>query len=238
MAEGVTLQQIEALYREHEELVGMIARGLIKKIKLAIDFSDLMSAGREGLLDAARRFSPEKQIPFRAYASIRVRGAMLDEARRLSPLPRRTYERLLAAEAAQQYSEGAAEEVFSARQGPKLDKEQSGQIISNYIAGLTTAAVLGLVVRSTVGEAGENIAIDPTRSAEQQLCRQVVHRTLKSKLAELPEQERTLLFRHYFLGERFDCVAKELGISKSWASRIHQRALRLLSEQIDPPTLL
>ena len=54
---------------------------------------------------------------------------------------------------------------------------------------------------------------------------------VRTAVAELPEQERTLVERHYFGGERFDKVAAELGLSKSWASRLHTRAVARLVER-------
>jgi RNA polymerase sigma factor for flagellar operon FliA len=48
----------------------------------------------------------------------------------------------------------------------------------------------------------------------------------------LPENEAVLVRRHYLEGERFDHVAKELGLSKSWASRLHTRAIKRLTEAL------
>jgi DNA-directed RNA polymerase specialized sigma24 family protein len=49
---------------------------------------------------------------------------------------------------------------------------------------------------------------------------------------ELPRRERLLVIGHYFHERRFDRVAEELGISKSWASRLHRRALRRLHRRL------
>jgi RNA polymerase sigma factor for flagellar operon FliA len=56
---------------------------------------------------------------------------------------------------------------------------------------------------------------------------------VEAAIEDLPEDEATLIRRHYFNGERFDHVAGELGLSKSWASRLHTRAVRRLSKRLN-----
>ena len=53
---------------------------------------------------------------------------------------------------------------------------------------------------------------------------------------ELPEQERTLVAGHYFEGRRFDEVAASMGLSKSWASRLHTRAVSRLTKRLRAST--
>jgi RNA polymerase sigma factor for flagellar operon FliA len=48
----------------------------------------------------------------------------------------------------------------------------------------------------------------------------------------LRHDEAELVRRHYLQGERFDHVAQQLGLSKSWASRLHTRAIRRLSRRL------
>jgi RNA polymerase sigma factor for flagellar operon FliA len=55
---------------------------------------------------------------------------------------------------------------------------------------------------------------------------------VEKAIRELPDNEAELVRRHYLEGERFDHVAKDLGLSKSWASRLHTRAIRRLSEAL------
>jgi RNA polymerase sigma factor for flagellar operon FliA len=55
---------------------------------------------------------------------------------------------------------------------------------------------------------------------------------VKTAIEDLPEEEATLVRRHYLGGERFDLVAKELGLSKSWASRLHTRAVKRLTKRL------
>ena len=52
---------------------------------------------------------------------------------------------------------------------------------------------------------------------------------LEGLVRDLPDRERALIDRHYFGGEPFDEIAKDIGISKSWASRLHAQAIQKLA---------
>ena len=112
-----------------------------------------MSFGREGLLDAARRYDPERGVPFRAYANFRVRGAIIDGVRVVGRLPRRAHERLRGLEAAVRTSEGALEDVH-APQPPGAGAAQAEQALAEHLAAMATAMAVGLVAaRRGRGEA-------------------------------------------------------------------------------------
>ena len=117
-----TADSPEVLARFHSEiaLVETIAAHILRSIGRSLELEDLVGAGREGLLDAARRFDPSRGVPFGAYANLRIRGAILDGVRQLSSLPRRAYERIAALEAAVQISDGEAEQVFADAAGSAL----------------------------------------------------------------------------------------------------------------------
>ena len=55
---------------------------------------------------------------------------------------------------------------------------------------------------------------------------------VREAIAERPEQERVLLTRHYFDDVTFEEAARELGLSKSWASRLHSRAIEGLARSL------
>jgi RNA polymerase sigma factor for flagellar operon FliA len=78
-----------ALIERHAVLIDRAARRLAARAGMPELADELWSAGALGLLDAARRFEPGRDIRFETFAEHRVRGAMLDELRRLDPLPRR-----------------------------------------------------------------------------------------------------------------------------------------------------
>ena len=55
---------------------------------------------------------------------------------------------------------------------------------------------------------------------------------VRAAVARLPEQERHMVERHYFEGERLDKAAAALGLSKSWGSRLHARAIELITKSL------
>ncbi len=224
----------EVLARFNEALpaVKPIAFRLRRTIGRAAEVDDLVSYGQSGLLDAARRFDPERGVPFRAFANFRIRGAMLDGVRQLSHLPRRVHERLKAFEKASSFSEGALEDLnASAPPGQTpLDRERR---LVEHLAGMATAIALGLIAEPATDEQGEATVMAPWQlSPEEHASRRQILEIVERGIESLPEQEAMLIRRHYIDGERFDRVAAELGFSKSWASRLHARAIGRLTKRL------
>src|SRR5581483_523272 len=65
------------------DLVAIMTRLVQEKLPAHVEYSDLYSAGVDGLLDAASKFDPRRNVRFRTYARFRIRGAILDELRRM-----------------------------------------------------------------------------------------------------------------------------------------------------------
>src|SRR5690606_23202336 len=85
------LPQPDELVLKHGELVKRIAYHVVSRLPSHIEVDDLIQAGMIGLLNAAQNYSPTKGANFETYAGIRIRGAMLDEARRSNWTPRSTF---------------------------------------------------------------------------------------------------------------------------------------------------
>jgi RNA polymerase sigma factor for flagellar operon FliA len=199
------------------------------------EFEELRSYGQEGLLLAARRFDPSQEVPFRAYATYRVRGAMIDGIRKSAQLPRRVHEKLRMINAADSYSESATPDATAeaAAGGTRADAQRR---LDDHLARMATAMAAGMVARTAIGEDGELTGVSNERSPEEALEHEQLRALLKAQVDELPEQEAELVRRHYFEGERFDHVAAELGLSKSWASRLHTRAIGRLTKRLRQQT--
>lgn len=224
---------VESLVKDQLDLVPTLARQVIRDLNLPAGLmSDLESAGREGLLNAARRFEPERGVPFRRYANHRVRGAMLDALRRERELPRRTYERLQMLSVSLSLNEQASEELTSPPTPGASAAQSADARLAEHLANMATAMAVGLLSRGVRSEEEGLAALDPSLSADEQLERAETREQVVAAIDELPDQERTLVRRHYFEGERFDHVASELGLSKSWASRLHTRAVGRLTKRL------
>lgn len=222
--------EVLARFQAELDLVEVLARQMLRIIGPHAELGDMVSFGREGLLDAARRYEPDRGVPFRAYASFRVRGAIQDGVRRMARLPRRIHAKLQGLSAAAGYSEGALEDL--APPPPGATGADADLALSDHLAGMATAMAMGLVASTGYGEEGETIGVDFESDPEEAAARTEIHALLRDSIAGLPDEEAELVRRHYLEGERFDHVAQSLGLSKSWASRLHTRAIGRLNKRL------
>lgn len=191
------------LSRDQHAMVRTLAAKLRRELALAGEFEDLVAYGFGGLLEAKRRFDASRGVRFNTYAYHRVRGAILDGVRQMAPMSRRAAEDARA----------RADATPTAAPTP-LDRA-----FTRISASLTAPTPLH-------GRYGD-------QSPEAILIRQESIRVLLRALERLPERHRLLIRRRYFEGWALDDVAEELGISKSWASRLHGQALEKLRAEVE-----
>ncbi|MET0793786.1 MAG: sigma-70 family RNA polymerase sigma factor [Polyangiaceae bacterium] len=212
-------------------LVEIVARQILRTLGAIADLDELVSYGREGLWDAARRFDESRGVPFRGYANFRVRGSIIDGVRASARLSRRTHERLNSLQAAARLSEGALEDL-SAPRAPGAGPAEAEQALNDHLAAMATAMAAGLIAPTGYGDSGERTLVDTAANPEQAYGQTQLLELIRSAIADLPHEEAELVRRHYLEGTRFDHVADELGLSKSWASRLHTRALTRLAKKL------
>ncbi len=212
------------------DLVNILARQITAAAGHSLELDELVSYGREGLLLAARRFDSTRGVPFRAYAYYRVHGAIIDGIRTMAPLPRRLHERFKALEAGALCSEGAAEDAFGTPAQSRTSAEAEAAL-GEHLANMATAMSLGLIGKRVRGDGGEPTTEDRAPTPEEAVGRVELLSFVARELESLPYQEAELVRRHYLEGDRFDRVAEDLGLSKSWASRLHTRAIARLTER-------
>lgn len=226
-------------FETHLDLVEILARQVGRTVGDAVELQDLISYGREGLLDAARRFDESRGVPFRAYANFRVRGAIIDGVRAMSRVPRRVYERVGALAAAGRISEGALEDL-QVPNAPGSGPRHAEQALQEHLGSMATAMAVGLLCPTVRGDEGEPTPLSVAPTPEEAMARAELLHAVETAIEDLPKDEATLIRRHYFDGERFDHVARDLGLSKSWASRLHTRAVQRLTKRLQklarPPT--
>jgi RNA polymerase sigma factor for flagellar operon FliA len=213
------------------DLVDLIARQLARELGRSAELDDLRAMGHQGLLEAARRFDESRGVTFRRFANYRVRGAMLDGVRKSAPLPRRAHARIRALEAALLVAETNAEDAASGPLGA-ADPRASEQKLTEHLADMATAMAVGLLAAPALGDEGEPSAVDAALSPEEAVAAAELRKIVVDALEELPADERELVRRHYLEGERFDHVAASLGLSKSWGSRLHTRAVGRLTKRL------
>jgi RNA polymerase sigma factor for flagellar operon FliA len=223
----------DVLARFHAELdlVDLNARQLARRIgrgssAASITVDDLRSFGREGLLQAARTFDSGRAVPFRRWANLRIRGAMIDGVRRWGALPRRVYRELRALSAADGIQEIYDEEDAANR---PVTAEAADERLTSYLAGLATAIAVGTLVAAPY-EGAEARAQE--LSPEDLVAEAELMARVKDIVARLPDAERTLVERYYFAEETLDQAAAALGLSKSWGSRLHARAIDTIAREL------
>jgi RNA polymerase sigma factor for flagellar operon FliA len=211
--------------RQYETFVRGVARQTVAQLDLECDMEELVACGFEGLIEARNRFDASRGVPFKSFAYYRVRGAMIDGIRRSAYLPRRAYARLKAAEAVDLEGEQQTE-VAAASTAKPSDAEATLRALDGVLGRVAAAYCTAATAE---GAEDSEAAITPEQSLLQ---REQQERVVKA-LEVLNEQERALVRGHYIEGRRFDEIARELGLSKSWASRVHTRALGRLREALE-----
>ena len=219
---GVTGQN--EFIEKHRGLVRSIAQKIRAQYDLSIDLAELEAFGFEGLLEAHRRFDPSRGVQFNTFAYYRVRGAVIDGVRQLAFLPRRVHAQLKALDAGDRVSESAGE-LRAADPERRSDPAKTLADVDQTLHRMTASFVI-----ASLGQSEED---DAPATPEQRLLDGETARRVRDVVAKLPERERALIEGFYFDGRRFDEVATELGISKSWASRLHTKALDILREALE-----
>ncbi|MET0386245.1 MAG: sigma-70 family RNA polymerase sigma factor [Polyangiales bacterium] len=215
------MREDDQFVKEYEGFVRAIALQTRSQLGLDSAVEDLVAFGFQGLLEARQRFDASKGVAFKSFAHYRVRGAILDGVRAMARLPRRAYARLRAAEALDQVAESGADNQGAANAAPKTE------------ANLRSIdAILGRVAAAyTVAVSAEDAA-QGAGSPEDALLHEERLTRMRAALSTLPDRERHMIEGHYFQGKRFDTLSAELGISKSWGSRVHAHALDLLRQAL------
>jgi RNA polymerase sigma factor for flagellar operon FliA len=218
----------EVLARVNESLglVEKLAHQMRRQISSGLALDDLVSYGREGLLLAARNFDETRGVPFRCYASLRVRGAMMDGLRATGTLPRRAYKRMKMLEAAAEMQAALVEED-AAR--PVTDAASADDRVGSYAAQIATVMALR-VVGGIVPEPQPQE--EPPLSPEDLVARREMADKMRASIDRLPEQEKRLVLRHYFDEVTIEDAAREISLSKSWGSRLHARAIEFLTRDL------
>ena len=207
-------------FAAHQELVERVVRRLIRELDLSCEAGDLLAWGHQGLLEAKQRFDASRGVRFSTFAYYRVRGAVLDGVRTQGFIKRRAYAKLKAYEAADSLAEDSAE-TAAAGGAPAL--AERAREIEDMLGKISAAYVL-----SALGQSEERDQHTPESLIADAQDRGAVH----DGLAALPEKERLLLESVYFSGATIEEAGAKLGLSKSWASRIHAKALSRMRRKL------
>jgi RNA polymerase sigma factor for flagellar operon FliA len=208
--------------REGMAVVDAVAYRLARRLGPLVELEELRGIGRLALLRIAQTYDPARST-FAAYAAYKLKWAIFDEIRKMTHA-RSAVARLNAVMA----SERHLEQVPDPNEAVELSAEGFQSRLTSLLEGQAASLAMGL---STCG--GDAMcATDDSGSPEEVTARAEVAASVRGALSDLPERERVLVERHYYGGEAFDVIAEDLGISKSWASRLHDRAIATLGKAL------
>ena len=212
------------LIEAHLELPRKAARMIHPRVARYVELDELIALGNAGLTEAAGRYDPAQGASFATFAWYRVNGAIIDGLRRMTSLPRRTWAKLVALRAAGEYLENRGERDAGATQrgAPARTMEDSLRAIKDAIAAIQTVYLTSL---DELRDEGHEMSAPAAEPAEERLDRDRLAARLRAALAALPERERALVTKHYYEGKNLLEAGAELGISRSWASRLHAQAV-------------
>jgi RNA polymerase sigma factor for flagellar operon FliA len=220
--EGELIQQYLPLVKT---VVGRIALTL----PAHVDMEDLYSAGTVGLLNAMRNFDASNGASFETYARIRIRGAVLDELRRMDWAPRLMRDKTRKMQAVMQRLEqtkGALPtetEMAEALNIPIPEYQRWLEEIKPVIFICLDAVVTG------DGEEGaaqyESVADGSQENPSDGASRRELTHLIVDRLQQLPEIQRKVLALYYFEDLRLREIAEAFGLTESRICQIHAQAI-------------
>lgn len=214
----------DELVTNHMELVKRIAHHLAARLPAGIDVNDLLQAGMIGLLEASKNFDATRGASFDTYAGIRIRGAMLDEVRRLDWTPRSVHRR-------QREVSDVMQRIEADTGRPAEAQEIAGGLgisLDEYHAILRDTAGSRLwSLEETLEENGKGSSLPcaDTDAPDELLARDQLRDCLAAGIRCLPERERLVLSLYYERELNLKEIGAVLGVSESRVCQIHGQAL-------------
>lgn len=200
--------RVEGLILDHLWLVRHIVLRMKLRSSTSWDLENLEAAGVLGLVEAAKRFEPSRNVDFAYYASVRVRGAVVDEMRRNIPIPQGRMSQIRRVLDAQRKS------------SPPIDLEsiasQTNMTVEEVVDCLNDAALLRVKPLDSKGETAPPFQANPGNDLEVEERTELV----TEAIIALPEQERIVVTLYHRENLRLKEIGHVLKLSESRVSRI------------------
>lgn len=214
------LQQ-ERIVRHYAPKIRFLALRLKAKLPKNVELGELISSGTLGLMEALGKFQPQMGIRFETYAENRIRGAMLDELRRLDWFPRSLRQKVRAIEEAMRTIEHdrgrpATEEELQAYTGYDLkDIRQGLEALQNQL-WLSLDAIQDNVSGDSPEAGGEPYLSTAMRELAERVA---------PLIASLTPREKLVLSLYYTEELNMREAAEVMGITEGRVSQLHSQAL-------------
>ena len=223
----------EKIILEYAPLVKVVAGRLSMYLGYSVEYDDMVSYGVFGLIDAIDKFDTTKEVKFETYASLRIRGAILDQIRKMDWIPRTIRQRqkqmdTVMKEIEQRTAREATDEEVAAGLGISPDEflEWQTQLKANNIISLNEYV-----------EQGSDISSEKSPAGSYEMPEAVVEKSeLKEMLEEalelLTEKEKKVVLLYYYEDLTLKEISRVLEVSESRISQLHTKALQKMKTKM------
>ena len=215
-------QRGEDLVSSHLPLVKRIATHLSVKLPSHIEIEDLIQVGLIGLLKASEDYQSDSGASFSTYATIRIKGAIMDELRARDWLPRSVQKSLgrvsVALQTAQQ------------RYGREPTDSEVAKELKISVAEYHVLLADVSYARLTPVEDVE--AVHGDMEPEREVTESLREEALSDAIKELPEKEQLMMSMYYVEGMNLKEIGLVLEVSESRVSQIHGQAIARLKTKL------
>ena len=223
----------EKLILEYAPLVKLVAGRLSMYLGYNVEYEDLVSYGIFGLIDAIDKFDYNKAVKFETYASLRIRGAILDQIRKMDWIPRTIRQRQKQIEAVMRQIEG---EKGRAATDEEI-AEGLGITNEEYLDWQSKMKITNVVSLNEYLEQGSEVPNSSTASRHFIMPEDAVEQDeLKAMLIEalqlLTERERRVVELYYYEELTLKEISHVLEVTESRVSQLHTRALQKMKTKM------
>jgi RNA polymerase sigma factor for flagellar operon FliA len=218
----------DRLIIDHLPLVKAIASAVRAKLPSQVSLEDLIQAGSLGLIDAARRFSPDKACSFGSYAKHRIRGAILDSLRQkdMSSRDARVWQRRVE----------EISQAFSAEYNRDPKEEEIAEKLNVSVHQFRSSLLRkqGYVTISISAGWGEDLheyqfAAPGECAADRVWGRSELNHILSDAVNRLPARYQSVIRLYYFEERTMREIGEHLGVNESRVSQMHRSAIGQLN---------
>lgn len=217
----------EQLILEYAPLVKLVAGRLSMYLGYNVEYDDLVSYGIFGLIDAIDKFDSMKEVKFETYASLRIRGSILDQIRKMDWIPRTIRQK-------QKKIDTAMKEIETATGRAATDEEIAQKLeisTDDFADWQSQMKITGVVSLNEFMESGSEIPAEqhnqhrfeePEVVIEKEELREVLGQALEL----LTEKEKKVILLYYYEDLTLKEISNVLEVSESRVSQLHTRALQ------------
>ncbi len=223
----------EQIIIEYAPLVKFVAGRLSMYLGYNVEYDDLVSYGIFGLIDAIDKFDYGKGIKFETYASLRIRGAILDQIRKMDWIPRSLRQK-------QKKIDVAMSKIEAKLGRPATDEEiakELGISEEEYINWQGQANVSNVVSLDEFMEASGDKGIEPTKHVPYEQPETVAEKEELKKLIvealeDLTDKEKKVVVLYYYEELTLKEISKVLEVTESRVSQLHTKALQKMKVKL------